>query len=91
MIKPTIHLNGTSAKELHDNYAAAAQALLHAMKTLQQTTPHGRDYYPQGDAALTEAAADHVSRLKRINSVLVEIIQLTQHAQDYIELEQRRR
>jgi len=70
---PTIHLNGTSADSLLDSLGAAADALEAAYQALKQTAPNGRDYYPQGPAAMGAARSEHEARLKKIDQVKDEI------------------
>lgn len=66
---PTIHLNGTSARELYNQWedvANTAQAMLDA---LSLATPNGRDYYPQGPQALAEAIREHEARIAAVRAV----------------------
>jgi len=57
-ILPVIHSNGTSAKELYQDYGAAMGACATAITALQQVEFNGRDYYPLGDNAFTVARAE---------------------------------
>jgi sucrose-6-phosphate hydrolase SacC (GH32 family) len=50
---PTIHLNGTGARSLADEYHAVYQAIDRASDALAAATCNARDFYPQGAAALT--------------------------------------
>ena len=52
---PTIHLNGTGAKSLADEYLAVYQALDIAIDALASATCNHRDFYPQGEAAWEQA------------------------------------
>ena len=70
---PTIHLNGTSATGLIMNLADASEALDAAYEALKRTAPNGRDYYPQGPAALTQAEEEHRRRLLAVDSVKAEV------------------
>ena len=56
---PTIHLNGTSKRELLEQYSAARQALEAALTALSNAAPNGRDYYPQGPMAILHAQDQH--------------------------------
>jgi hypothetical protein len=47
MTVPTVHLNGTGREGLRRKYRTAYLTLTPAIEALRQTTPHGRDYYPQ--------------------------------------------
>lgn len=55
VILPTIHLNGTSAKSLTEDYTQARRAIQEAMNALQAVDFNARDYYVQGPAAWTAA------------------------------------
>lgn len=83
MRKPTIHTNGTGAAGLFEQLANTTSQLRQTLRVLEASAPHGRDYYPQGDDAITEAIAEHVSRLDRVRSVLVECEELIQHVADH--------
>ena len=85
VIKPTIHLNGTSAEELLKNYRAAYNAILNAQAALQQAAPHGRDYYVQSGDSIAVAISQHVSRVQRLESVRREIEELAVHVSSQIE------
>ena len=70
---PTIHNNGTSLEDLSDRVETAINALTDAVTALEQMAPNGRDYYPQGPEAITEATAEHRDRLRRVRGVLSEL------------------
>lgn len=53
IILPSIHLNGSGKDSLLDEACEAMRAVANAIEKLPR--PNGRDYYPQGDAALTKA------------------------------------
>lgn len=74
---PTVHLNGTGARGLLDQYEAAVHAVEHALTVLSQSAPHGRDYYVQKDtAAYTKARGEHDARVIRLKTVSDELIAL---------------
>lgn len=77
MTLPTIHLNGTSPDRLIADLCAASSALDAAYEALKQTAPNGRDWYPQGPAAMAAAEAEHMSRLRRVDEVKKEVDELT--------------
>jgi aspartate/methionine/tyrosine aminotransferase len=80
---PTIHLNGTSKKDLLDGYKAAYLAVGEALDKLQQTVPHGRDYYVQGSASsIQEAIAEHVVRWTKLDDVRKELLEIAIAIQD---------
>jgi hypothetical protein len=79
MMKPSIHLNGSSRDDLFDGYMVALAAMQTAIDAVIQTVPHGRDYYPQGDDALPQAMAEHRDRLLRLRAVEDELNTLALH------------
>jgi hypothetical protein len=70
---PTVHLNGTSRDELERQLIDAMEALRHARSKLIAMQPNGRDYYPQGDAAIGVALQRHSARLAKIDEVAAEL------------------
>lgn len=70
---PIIHLNGTSKKDLVDQYENAIQALEEALQVVLKSAPNGRDYYPLGEGAYGIAFNQHVTRIGKINSVISEL------------------
>lgn len=61
MITPTIHMNGTSRTALLDALLDAGHAVTLAREALMACAPHGRDYYPQGEAAIGQATREHLA------------------------------
>jgi len=55
---PTVHLNGTSAKDLWAGYEAAYDAVRAAQEALGKIEFNARDYYVQDADAFTKAQ-DH--------------------------------
>lgn len=82
MRTPTIHLNGSSREHLFEACAEALGALRRALRAMDDVSPNGRDYYPQGPEALSEALREHTSRCERIRSVLAELEQIAEAIQD---------
>lgn len=78
---PTIHLNGTSKAELFETYFTALDAIASARVALQASAPNGRDYYPQGDNAIRQATADHVARLRLLETIYDELHAIAEHVQ----------
>jgi len=76
MIVPTIHLNGTSKDELLRQLEDVARQLGETLDALQNAAPNGRDYYPQGPAAIQTAVAEHIARCQRIIDVQREVAAL---------------
>ena len=52
---PTIHLNGTSGDDLRREYHNAYKAIGDAIDALVAATHNGRDFYPQGPDAYSQA------------------------------------
>lgn len=73
VIGPLVNLNGTSIVELLTQYQTAINAIMEAETALHLTTPHARDYHPQGHEAFLRATVEHGSRLARLVSVRDEI------------------
>lgn len=73
LMLPTIHTNGTGRDTLLDVHTVAAGAVRRAIDCLSDTSPNGRDFYPQGIDAWKRARREHESRLERLQSVLKEL------------------
>ena len=79
MIFPTIHLNGTSQKQLLDDYCDMGHALNAAMEKMIQNGPNGRDYYPLG---FVQARKENMDRIAKIHAVKAEIDQIAEYIAD---------
>lgn len=79
MMKPTLHLNGTSANSLYEGYIEAWKAIHAAIDHLAAAAPHGRDYYPQGPDAYDEARKEHNKRMNALQSMSEDMMNLAQH------------
>jgi len=79
---PTIHMNGTPIERLQNEIEGASEAIYTAIEKLKNMTVHGRDYYPQGDEAITEAIQEHCVRIKKLSSVYDEIMKMNEAIQD---------
>lgn len=83
LVFPTIHMNGTSKKDLYDGYLSAYTALSAAKNALRATAPHQRDYYVSPDPeAGRQADLQFVSRMRRLNDVFEEIETILVYLQD---------
>jgi len=82
MTFPTIHMNGTSRDRLYEEICEVAGTVRAAIRAMESASPNGRDYYPQGPAALPAAAAEHRSRIERLSSVLAELQEIAEHIVD---------
>ena len=67
---PTIHLNGTSAKELVELVENTIRALTTALDAMMKAAPNGRDYYVQGEDAFEVARDEHRERIGKLTDVL---------------------
>ena len=84
MIKPTIHLNGTSAGDLYEQYSAQISLLRSAVSAMANNGPNGRDYYPQGNGAIFEAMEEHNKRIGRVQRVIEELEELQAHVAERV-------
>jgi len=76
---PLIHLNGTSAETLANQYDAAYEALMVALELLNETAPNQRDYYPLGEEEWKAALDAHFSRIAAIRQVMQELSELASY------------
>ena len=74
---PTVHLNGTSKQELLEQQSNARHKISEAITALRHTAPHGRDYYVQGNSAFREAQKQHCNRVRQLEAVLNELLQIS--------------
>lgn len=70
---PLIHMNGTSRESLDDAIETAHRAITDAMDALKHCAPNGRDYYPLGPQALTDAINQHRNRQHQLDEVRREL------------------
>jgi hypothetical protein len=82
MMKPTVHLNGTSKASLAQQYENAAATLQAAIKALYEAAPNARDYYVQGPDAFNVAAREHAARAQTLAAVLADLQALWEHVED---------
>lgn len=67
---PTVHLNGSGARLLMDQYSKALVALRAAKEALSNTAPHMRDYYVQREpGGYDKARSEHIVRLACLEQV----------------------
>ena len=84
MMLPTIHLNGTDIKHLLEEINEASDALRVAVEKLSVAGPNGRDYYPQGPAALAQAQKEHFERVRRLSDVRAELLEIIEYLLDQV-------
>jgi len=75
MERPTIHINGSSAKTMLLDIINAQEALRDAQAAIKKTAPHSRDYYvkPNGDVSYIRAVEEHSLRLRAIGAIIDEL------------------
>jgi hypothetical protein len=66
---PTIHLNGTGAKSLADEYHAVCRAIDRASDALAAATCNARDFYPQGPGAYEQARKEREEAFRKLGEV----------------------
>lgn len=90
MIKPSIHLNGTSAEELFQQLCDALGAVRHLLATLEAAAPNARDYYVQGPDAYAQALNEHRDRVQHVVVVRRALEELAEHVADERDRRERR-
>ena len=83
MKTPTIHMNGTSRKDLLESYMNAMDKLREAIQAVSDAYPNGRDYYVQESGAYQVAVAEQQDRLQRLTSVREEMEALAESVADH--------
>jgi len=94
MMKPTVHLNGTSVGKLIEMYQSAIADVDVALMRVAEACPNGRDYYPQGPGALEVAHREHNARLEKLRAVRNELLEIYEHLldeNDVLEIQKRGR
>jgi len=81
---PSVHLGGTSARTLFDQYLTAAEAVRAALEALPQAAPHMRDYIGRDDDYRAAEAA-HGVRQVLLKQVKNELFSLASHAATQLE------
>jgi reverse gyrase len=66
---PTIHLNGTGARSMADEYHAVYQALGRASDALAAATCNARDFYPQCTDAWIQARDERAEMFRKLAEV----------------------
>jgi hypothetical protein len=92
MITPSIHINGTSAETLTEQYQDAYRAVQEAITVIQFSAPNARDYKickdPQGD--FYTAVMEHRERLRMLDVVAQQLLGLAQYCSQHIRGRDRR-
>lgn len=66
---PTIHMNGTGAESLLDEYTALAEAIQNATTALEHATCNARDFYPQGNDAWSRARDERSEMFQKLEDL----------------------
>ena len=66
---PTIHLNGTGAQSLEEEYRAVRQAVSAAGDALAAATCNARDFYPQDPSAWQRARDERAEAFRLLQLV----------------------
>ena len=69
MIFPTVHLNGTSKKDLLRSIEEAHSQIREAINSMADVAPNARDYYVQGGGAYKIARIGHCERVQKLLDV----------------------
>lgn len=80
---PTIHLNGTGARVLAEEYDAAWMALKTARAAFIDTTMNARDFYPQGDHAFHDARFERSEAIAKLDDVIDYVESWLAHINDH--------
>jgi hypothetical protein len=83
MIKPTIHLNGTSPERLFEDYHKASLAVDAAIDALASIEFNSRDYYPQDNKAFELARAQRVEQFIKLRDVRDELRDVAEYVSKF--------
>ena len=82
---PTVHMNGTGAKDLLEEAEAAYDAVGAALTALRRMTVNGRDYYVQIDPrAFYKASDQHRDRQFALQQVQNDLERLMGHLEEAV-------
>ena len=79
---PTIHMNGTSARQLLADNADAFTQIRLALEAMARAAPNGRDYYPQGNDATKEAIRAHNKHADALRDAMCHFETIAEHVAD---------
>jgi hypothetical protein len=82
MTLPTIHTNGDTKDTLYKQCADALEAVRLAVAACREMHPNARNYYPQGDHALTHALVENCYRVSHLTSVQNELEEMLEGISD---------
>lgn len=78
-------MNGTNPDDLLEGYITALDALADVRDALAECGPNSRDYYPQGEEAISLAHAEHWKRRERLTAIHDEIQELAMFCMNAID------
>lgn len=73
---PSVHMNGDTREELVRINRAAYLAATKLIDALYESAPNGRNYYVQGDDAMSKAMAQHRARVARAEGIKAELAEI---------------
>jgi hypothetical protein len=82
IVKPSIHLNGSSPDHLIEELLDASSAVSNAIEAVCKASPNARDYYPLGADAWTRAETEHRDRIAALVRVRDELGELFEHVHE---------
>ncbi len=94
LLVPMVHMNGTSEKDLVEQFENAFDAVQTAYEALKKSAPNGRDYYcyPPETGGFELARKQHTERLQKLHDVQNELESLIGGVMDrdtiFVEVEQ---
>lgn len=80
---PTVHINGTSAQSLADEYLAVVRAVRLAGEALDSATCNPRDFYTQ-DGAWPKARAEREEIFRKLREVKQYAEAWLEHISDHL-------
>lgn len=86
---PVLNLNGTSAKNLIEEYKAAYTAIQAAYEAVQQVTVHGRDFQTAPEGTYEKARAEQLARLTKLQEVADDMAELARLVQEQVDARKR--
>lgn len=83
---PFIHLNGSSAKSLMEQYRAAYESIGESIKSLDRIDLHMRDYYPlpRATSVFQQAQAEMKARYIALEKIQNELMEIMLHVNEFI-------
>lgn len=79
---PTVHLNGSSARDLAGQQRAVMRAAAALREALAQASPNARDFYVQSPDAYPRAAEEHRAVLAQVAAIEARAEAIAMHVLD---------